>query len=42
MAQWAIAYAIGPNYNKVWDMFPCTENKTSLAVAQKAFGNPVP
>jgi hypothetical protein len=36
MAQWGIAYAIGPNYNKVWDMFPYTEKKTSLAVAQKA------
>lgn len=36
MAQWGIAYAIGPNYNKVWEMFPYTEKKSSLAIAQKA------
>ncbi len=36
MAQWGIAYAIGPNYNKVWEMFPYREKQSSLAIAQKA------
>lgn len=36
MAYWGIAFAIGPNYNKVWDMFPYQEKKTCLAIAQDA------
>ncbi|MGK0337117.1 MAG: tetratricopeptide (TPR) repeat protein [Candidatus Azotimanducaceae bacterium] len=36
MAYWGIAYAIGPNYNKVWEMFPFEEKKSCLKVAHDA------
>lgn len=36
MAQWGIAYAIGPNYNKPWIAFPEDEKREALRVAHKA------
>jgi tetratricopeptide (TPR) repeat protein len=36
MAHWGIALAIGPNYNKAWEMFDGAERETSLATAQEA------
>lgn len=36
MAQWGIAYAIGPNYNKQWDAFDEIEAATVLEAAHSA------
>ena len=36
MAQWGIAYAIGPNYNKPWEVFAAEEKASTLATAQSA------
>jgi tetratricopeptide (TPR) repeat protein len=36
MAQWGIAYAIGPNYNKMWDDFDPDELVEALRVARVA------
>ncbi len=48
MAQWGIAYAIGPNYNKPWEAFEpeekpdaLTRARTALAAAEKAEASPV-
>ncbi len=38
MAQWGIAYAIGPNYNKQWDAFDEEDAARSLAAAFDAAG----
>ncbi|MFN0115689.1 MAG: hypothetical protein ACKVPY_13525 [Paracoccaceae bacterium] len=39
MANWGIAYAIGPNYNKVWDFFAPDEKVTALSRAHRALGD---
>ena len=36
MAQWGIAYATGPNYNKQWKAFDPTDLARSLRLARKA------
>jgi tetratricopeptide (TPR) repeat protein len=36
LAYWGIAYAIGPNYNKAWDVFTPEEKAPSLAKAHAA------
>ncbi len=36
MAYWGIAFGIGPNYNKIWEMFAPAERISSLATAHKA------
>jgi tetratricopeptide (TPR) repeat protein len=36
MAQWGIAYAAGPNYNKQWNAFDPTDLARSLKLARKA------
>ena len=36
MAQWGIAYAAGPNYNKQWKAFDVLDLETSLALAHGA------
>lgn len=36
LACWGIAYAIGPNYNKAWDVFTPEEKAPSLAKAHAA------
>ncbi|MGI9410648.1 MAG: hypothetical protein ACR2OV_11280, partial [Hyphomicrobiaceae bacterium] len=36
MAQWGVAYAIGPNYNKPWEAFEDDEKPDALGQAQKA------
>jgi tetratricopeptide (TPR) repeat protein len=36
MAQWGIAYAAGPNYNKQWKAFDVLDLKKSLRTARKA------
>jgi len=36
MAYWGIAYAIGPNYNKPWEMFDADELQTVVARAHDA------
>ena len=36
MAQWGIAYAAGPNYNKQWKAFDPTDLARSLRLARKA------
>lgn len=36
MAYWGIAFAVGPNYNKAWEMFPYREKKSCLATAKDA------
>ncbi len=36
LAQWGIAYAIGPNYNKPWDVFTPEEKAPALACAHQA------
>ena len=35
-AYWGIAYAIGPNYNKAWDVFTLEEKAPALHMAHKA------
>ena len=36
MAQWGIAYAAGPNYNKQWSAFDALDLRNSLALARTA------
>ena len=36
MAQWGIAYAAGPNYNKQWSAFDPSDLRNSLALARRA------
>ncbi len=36
MAYWGVAYAIGPNYNKLWEMFVPDERVMTLQTAHKA------
>ena len=36
MAYWGLAYAIGPNYNKPWDLFEPEEKVVALAEANAA------
>ena len=36
MAHWGIAFAIGPNYNKAWEMFEPRERESSLATAHQS------
>ena len=36
LAQWGIAHAIGPNYNKMWEFFAPDEKVTALARAHRA------
>ncbi|MEM8632892.1 MAG: tetratricopeptide repeat protein [Pseudomonadota bacterium] len=36
MAQWGIAYGIGPNYNKPWELFEPEEKKAALDKAHAA------
>ncbi len=36
LAQWGIAYAIGPNYNKPWEVFTEDEKAPALALAHAA------
>ena len=36
MAHWGIAYCIGPNYNKYWEMFAYPEKVNALDTAHKA------
>ena len=38
MAQWGIAYAAGPNYNKQWKAFDVVDLRQSLATAHAATG----
>lgn len=39
LAHWGIAYAIGPNYNKPWEVFTPQEKVSSLARAHKALAD---
>ena len=39
MAYWGVAYAIGPNYNKIWDMFEPAERVSTLETAHQAISN---
>lgn len=39
LAYWGIAYAIGPNYNKPWDVFSPEEKAPALAKAHAALAN---
>lgn len=39
MAHWGIAFAIGPNYNKIWEMFDGDERQTSLTTAHAAIAD---
>jgi hypothetical protein len=36
MAQWGIAYAAGPNYNKQWSAFDASDLRNSPALARRA------
>ncbi|KAH6614234.1 hypothetical protein C7974DRAFT_404750 [Boeremia exigua] len=36
MAYWGLAFALGPNYNKPWDLFDEKELKTTLATIEHA------
>lgn len=36
MAHWGVAYAIGPNYNKLWDDFEPDEKVEALSLARKS------
>ena len=36
MAYWGLAYAIGPNYNKQWDIFEPDERVVTLKEAHEA------
>jgi tetratricopeptide (TPR) repeat protein len=36
MAYWGIAYDIGPNYNKLWEMFKPAERVSALSTAHQA------
>lgn len=39
MAYWGVAYSIGPNYNKIWEMFVPAERVTTLATAHQAIAD---
>ncbi|MCS5571363.1 MAG: tetratricopeptide repeat protein [Pseudomonadales bacterium] len=39
MAYWGVAYAIGPNYNKIWDMFEPAERVSTLETAHRAISD---
>lgn len=39
MAYWGIAYSIGPNYNKIWEMFEPAEREHALATAHQAIAD---
>ncbi len=39
LAHWGIAYAIGPNYNKPWEVFTPEEKSPALACAHAALGS---
>ena len=39
LAHWGIAYAIGPNYNKMWEMFEPAEREVTLATAHQAIAD---
>jgi tetratricopeptide (TPR) repeat protein len=39
LAHWGLAYAIGPNYNKQWEMFEADEARSSIARAHAAVAN---
>ena len=39
MAYWGVAYAIGPNYNKIWEMFEPPERISALDTAHKAIAD---
>lgn len=39
MAYWGIAYSIGPNYNKIWDMFLPHERVSTLDTAHQAIAD---
>ena len=36
MAYWGVAYSIGPNYNKIWEMFEPAERESVLQTAHHA------
>ncbi len=46
LAHWAIAYALGPNYNKPWDVFPAEERAAMIergqAALEQAISQPCP
>ena len=39
MAQWGIAHALGPNYNKVWEFFSPDEKVAALSRAHRALAD---
>ncbi len=39
LAYWGVAYSIGPNYNKIWEMFEPNERVSTLATAHKAIAD---
>ena len=39
LAYWGLAYALGPNYNKQWDMFEPDEARSTIARAHAAVAN---
>ena len=39
MAYWGIAFAIGPNYNKLWEMFAPAEREHALSTAHQAIAD---
>ena len=39
MAYWGIAFAVGPNYNKAWEMFEPRERAACLATAHQAIAD---
>ncbi len=39
LAHWGLAYALGPNYNKQWEMFEADEARSSIARAHAAVAN---
>ena len=39
MAYWGLAYAMGPNYNKPWDLFEPEEKANARAEANAALPN---
>ncbi|MEM7100642.1 MAG: tetratricopeptide repeat protein [Pseudomonadota bacterium] len=39
MAYWGLAYSIGPNYNKIWEIFGPEERELTLATAHQAIAD---
>ena len=39
MAYWGIAYSIGPNYNKIWEMFEPAEREMTLTTAHQTIAD---